>query len=494
MTNEKKFDLLVKNVQVVRPRKTEVVESDIGIKGGKFTEIAPQLSADDAKEVFDAKGLLGFPGVVDAHMHVGIYRELTKDAVSESQAAASGGVTSGITYIRTGQYYLDQGGTQKAFYPEVLKRSEGNYYMDYGYHVAPISRGHVEEMPVLLNEFGVCTFKIFMFYGAYGLHGRSDQQNKFLMIGEDEKYDIAHFESVMRGAKRLMDEYPEKADYISVSLHCENPEIMEAYTKKIEREGKDGLLAYSEARPPHSEGLAVTIAAYLAQETGCTNITLLHLTSRKAVEAAMAMQHAFPHMNFRREATIGHLTMDVDVPTGVYAKVNPPIRPKEDKEYLWQALLDGKIHHVVTDHACCPPERKWDADDPTAIFKAKSGFGGTEYLLAGIHSEGKKRGLSLNRMAELVSFNAAKFYGLLDKGDIAPGYDADLALFDPNETWVVRAEDSPSAQGYTPLEGTELAGRVKSTFLRGQLTWDEGQVVGKPSGRYLRRPYGKAHY
>jgi allantoinase len=232
------------------------------------------------------------------------------------------------------------------------------------------------------------------------------------------------------------------------------------------------------------------MAAYLAHETGCRNINILHLTSRKSVETVLAMQSAFPELNISREATIGHLMLDVDVPTGAYAKVNPPVRPKEDKDFLWQALLDGKIDHVVTDHACCPPERKINAEDPDAIFKAKAGFGGTEYLLPGIFSEGWKRGLTYNRMAELVSWNPARRFGLPTKGDIAPGYDADLALLDPAETWTIRAEDSESEQRYTPMEGIEVTGRVKSTFLRGNLVYDKGKVVGDPKGQYLKRPFG----
>ena len=99
------------------------------------------------------------------------------------------------------------------------------------------------------------SFKIFMFYGGYGLHGRSSQQNDFLMIGPDEQYDIAHFEFIMRSAQRLMEKFPDKAANISVSLHCELAEILNAYTKIVEREGKlTGLKAYSAARPPHSEG------------------------------------------------------------------------------------------------------------------------------------------------------------------------------------------------------------------------------------------------
>lgn len=487
------YDRIIKNVRVVRPRRIGAELVDLAVRDGRFAAVAPELPAGDAREIFDARGLLGFPGAVDAHMHIGIYRELSRDARSESRAAASGGVTSALTYTRTGRYYLERGGSYRDFFQEVLRRSAGNYYVDYGYHIAPMSRDHIDEMPMLLEEFGVCTFKIFMFYGSYGLHGRSDQQNKFLMIGADEKYDLAHFEFIMRAVVRLAAAHPEIAEFISLSLHCENPEIMDAYTRMAERAGKlRGLQAYSDARPPHSEGLAVTIASYLAHETGCRNINLLHLSSRKAVEAALAVRDAFPEVNFRREATIGHLLLDVDAPTGILAKVNPPVRPRADREFLWQAVLDGKIDHVITDHACCPRELKIDASKPEAIFAAKSGFGGTEYLLPGLFSEGKKRGLSYNRIAELTSYNAARRFGLPGKGDIAPGYDADLALLDPDETWVVRAAESESEQGYTPMEGMELTGRVKSTFLRGELVYDQGRIVGEPRGRYLKRPYGLA--
>ena len=489
MSAQKAFDLLVKNVRVVRPNAASVDVRDVGIKDGKFARIAPHIGADEANEVVDGKGRLGFPGCVDAHMHIGIYQPLELDAITESKAAAMGGVTSSLSYFRTGQYYLNRGGPYRTFMPEVQRLSAGNFWVDYGYHLAPIEAAHIDEMESLVTEHGVPSFKIFMFYGGYGLHGKSDKQNEFLMISGDERYDIAHFEFVMRAARRLMETHPDIAEYISVSLHCELAEILNAYTKIVEREGKlKGLHAYHAARPPHSEGLAIWIASYLAHETACANINLLHLSSRKAMDAALMMADVFPHINFRREVTIGHLLLDVDSACGVHAKVNPPIRPREDVEALWRAVLDGDVDWIVSDHACCASEQKTSADDPGNIWLAKSGFGGTEYLLSGVVSEGRKRGLSYNRMAELVSWNPARRYGLLDKGDIAPGFDADLVLVDPDETFVVRAAESESNQGYTPFEGQELSGRVKSTFLRGQLIYDNGTVVGPARGRYLWRP------
>lgn len=491
MSHTPVLDKVIKNVRVVRPNKQSVDLLDLGIRDGKYARIAPEISPDQAKEVFDAKNLLGFPGVVDSHMHVGIYQPLDQDAVTESKAAAMGGVTTSLNYIRTGQYYLNKGGSYRDFFPKVLALSEGNFYVDYGYHIAPISGQHIEEMEMLLREYGVPSFKIFMFYGGYGLHGRSDRQNEYLMIGPDERYDFAHFEFIMRRLARLMERYPDVRDYISLSLHCEVAEILNAYTRIVEREGKlTGLHAYSAARPPHAEGMAICIASYLAHETHCTNINLLHLSSRKAIESALTMQSAFPHINFRREVTVGHLLLDVDVPTKLWAKVDPPIRPREDVEHLWQAVLDRKIDWIVSDHACCSAEKKVDANDPDNVWLAKAGFGGTEYLLSGVFSEGSKRGMSYNHMAELLCWNPAQRYGLLNKGDIAVGYDADLVLLDPNETFVVRATESESQQGYTPFEGMDLTGRVKSTFLRGKLIYDKGQIIGPAQGHYLKRPYG----
>jgi allantoinase len=486
---EKSYDLVIKNARVVRPNSRSVDRLDIAIKDGKVARLSPDIETEQAKEVFDAKNLLAFPGCVDAHMHIGIYAPLAQDAVSESKAAAMGGVTSSLNYIRTGHYYLNRGGPYRDFMPDVLKQSSGRFWVDYGYHVAPIEAGHIDEMEHLVLDHGVTSFKIFMFYGGYGLHGRSAHQNEFLMLGPEDRYDIAHFEFIMRSAQRLMVKYPELAGYISVSLHCEIAEILNAYTKLVERDGTlTGLHAYSAARPPHSEGLAIWIAAYLANETNCLNINLLHLSSRKAIEAAGIMQQVFPHIAFRREVTVGHLLLDADCACAVHAKVNPPIRPRQDVEALWQAVLERKVDWIVSDHACCSAEQKWAKEDPTNIWLAKAGFGGTEYLLSGVLSEGSKRGMSYNHMAELLSFKPAQRFGLLGKGDIAPGYDADIALVDPHESFVVRAAESESVQGYSPFEGLELTGRVKTTFLRGAAVFDHGNVIGAARGRYVSRP------
>ncbi|RLQ03323.1 hydantoinase [Micromonospora sp. BL1] len=482
------YDLLLTNVRVVRHDRPEPELMDIGVTDGRISRVAPQIDRAEAAQVVDGGGRLAFPGVVDAHQHWGIYNPLSEDAVSESRASVQGGVTTALNYMRTGQYYLNRGGRYADFFPEVLAATEGRSYIDYGFHLAPMSREHIGEVPSLVEEHGVTSFKIFMFYGSHGLHGRSADQNSFLMIPEGERYDYAHFEFVMRGIQAARERFPELADEISLSLHCETAEIMSAYTKQVEQDGTlRGLEAYHASRPPHSEGLAVSIASYLAHETGLPKINLLHLTSEKAVDAALRMARAFPHIDFRREVTIGHLVADIDTAHGLGGKVNPPLRPRADVEALWGYVLDGKIDWVVSDHACCKDEVKF-GEPRDDIFVAKSGFGGAEYLLPGLVTEGNRRGLSYQRVAELTSWNPAQRFGLRNKGALVQGYDADICLVDPDSTWTVRAEDSESTQEYTPFEGFELTARVTDTFVRGQHVLVDGKVTGEPAGRYLARP------
>ncbi|MEU8900339.1 dihydroorotase family protein [Nocardia sp. NPDC048505] len=481
------IDLLIRNARVVRSTDDRSDPVDIAVSGGVIAEVGPGLAAGGAERVVDAGGLLAFPGVVDAHQHWGIYQELSADTDTESRACAQGGVTTSITYMRTGRYYLNRGGSYREFVPEVLERMAGRSFVDHALHLAPMTAEHIAEIPALVTDFGVTSFKIFMFYGGHGLHGRSADQAEFLMIPPRERYDLAHFEFVMRGIQAARARF---GDRLSLSLHCETAEIMAAYTELVEQAGElTGLRAYSASRPPHSEGLAITMAAYLAHETGLAGINLLHLSSGKAVEAALTMAKAFPHIDFRREVTIGHLLADVDTAHGLGGKVNPPLRERDDVETLWRHLLAGEIDWVVSDHACCREEQKFGADRDD-VFAAKSGFGGAEYLLAGLVGEGLRRGLPLSRIAALTSTNPARRYGLDTKGEIAPGYDADIVLLDPEARWTVRAADSESAQEYTPFEGFELRSRVTEVYLRGHRIFGDGKVQGDPRGRYLRRSPG----
>ena len=504
------LDLVITNAKAVIEHEAELRTVDLGIKDGKFQQIAAAGTIDvsTAAEVHDAKGLLAFPGLVDAHTHIaGIYQDMELDMHQESKCAAQGGVTTVMPYIRSGQCYLWEGGPYKELYPKFLERAKGNYHVDFAYHVSPIEGQHVPELEWLVKDQGVVSLgEVFMFYGQHGLHGArtKERQNDFLMLEGGDKYDLGHYDFALRELGRVARENPELAGLIQIGFHCETPELLAAWTRHVQARGGEGCKAWSDARPTHSEGLAVWTAAYLSAKAGVPNVNILHITCKDAMEAALGAEEAFPEVSFGREMTAGHLLLDYDNDgpgNPCYTKVNPPIRSRADVEYLWEAVAEGHVDWVVTDHASAPTDFKVNKDDPSNIWDAKAGFGGVEYLLAGLYSEGVvNRGvLTAQDVARLVCGNPARRFGLEGhKGEIAVGYDADVALFDPSKEWTITASDSFSTQTYTPFEGIQCTGQVQHTFLRGNRVYSAndnaeggltGDIVGAPSGKNLVRPY-----
>jgi dihydropyrimidinase/allantoinase len=215
-------------------------------------------------------------------------------------------------------------------------------------------------------------------------------------------------------------------------------------------------------------------------------VNLLHLSSRQAIEAGVDIRTRHPEMDITIETTVHHLALTWETASGgLRSKVNPPIRTQDDQDALWRALVRGDIDTVVSDHACCMEEHK-QGDTWTAL----PGFGGTSLLYPVLLSEGvHKRGLPLERVADLISTTPARRYGLYPKkGAIAVGSDADLALIDLNKEQVVTVENSHSAQDHTPFAGKSLKGWPVATVLRGQLAYKDGAAVGARRGAFIARP------
>jgi allantoinase len=140
------YDQVITGAQIASPDRPELIQADIAISGGKVAAVGRDL-AGLTDETFDASGLVAFPGVVDAHQHWGIYNDLSADADSESRASAQGGVTTGLTYMRTGQYYMNKSGPYAEIFPEVLERTQGRSFIDYGYHLAPMIAAYRRDRP-----------------------------------------------------------------------------------------------------------------------------------------------------------------------------------------------------------------------------------------------------------------------------------------------------------------------------------------------------------
>ena len=481
------FDLVIKSGKAVLPY-VGVQKADIGVKDGKIAAIDSMIDPNRADSVLNAANRHVFPGAVDSHFHVGIYRPLAEDAVSESTSAASGGVTTILSYFRTGHDYLDKIGPYKEILPELLELSKKSFMVDYGYHLALMTEEHIDEIEWLVKEGGVSTMKYYMFYKLLTLAGATPEANNYLMI--DNSVDFGYLYKFMKEVGRVNELYKEFGK-VSLSIHCENPEIIRATQKEVQANPSGNPLKdYSNARPPWQEELAINEAAIIARHTNCP-VNLLHLSSMAAVKAGVDVCKRYPEIPFLLEGTLHHLGLSNDMDLGQKAKVNPPLRDDQNVEYLWNAVLDGTIKTVVSDHACAPLEKK-----KGDLWNSLPGFGGTSLMFPVLVTEGyHKRGLPLHRIAELSSANPAQEHNLYPKkGAIMVGSDADFAIVDIDSEKEVTLENLHTAQEFSPELGMSLKGWPEYTVLRGRVVFEKGTVVGKPGeGEYIKRPV-KLHY
>jgi dihydroorotase-like cyclic amidohydrolase len=467
------FDVVVAGGNVVVGN-AEPVVADIGIADGTIRSIGEALSGE---EVVDARGKLVLPGAVDAHYHLGIYRSIGEDAESETLSSLAGGVTSVVSYFRTGSHYLNKSGPYGEIFPEVLEATAGRARTDFAYHLAPMERAQVAEIPALVERFGIRSFKYYMFYKGIDLAGVGDA-NAYRM---SDTYDLGHLFEIMEAIAAVQQQLPPD-DRVSLSIHAEQPELIRVFMERVRGDATlSGLEAYSAGRPPLTERLAIGEAGVLAEATACP-VQFLHLSSATALDSASEFRRAHPELDVRLEVTLHHLALSYETYADQRGKVNPPIRSEADREALWAGLLRGEVNWVCSDHACCSEEKK-EGD----MWAALPGFGGSALLYPYLLTEGPRRGLSIPRIVAIAATNPARAFGLAPaKGAIAIGADADLAIVDMDATRAVTTERLLSAQDFTPFEGMELTGWPVQTLLRGRVVLRDGAPVGAPSGVYLR--------
>lgn len=452
-----RFDLRLSGGQVLLPGAEDLSEVDVLVRDGTIAGLCAPTAAADVAEDVSARGLAVLPGIIDAHVHLGQDITVPKtrdDARKETEAAAAGGVCTLIAYLMMADPYHEVLGDAVA-----VMETEGA--IDFGFHFCIVTRDQLAALPAYVSDLGVSSFKFFMNF-------RGDEGSYLGLPGNDDGFLF----DLMRAA----------ADAGGmVDPHGENIEIVWNLRAQPIPDGLSPLASWNHIRPDFAESEAQQRAAFLASVAGAS-MYAVHVTNAQTLDVLTRQRDRYP--NIFLETCPHYLTHDIDSELGSIAKVNPPLRTAADREALWQAIGDGRINVIGSDHV--PRHRSAKQDD---IWKASAGFPGLETLLPVLLSEGyHRRGISLTRLIDTVTRTPARTFGLWPrKGAIAIGADADFAIVDLNGRHTVRAAEQRSGAEYTIYEGWELTGAVEHTLLRGRFIVRDREIVAERGGRFQPR-------
>ena len=444
------FDLIIREGKVVTP--TEVREADVGISDGVITVVGE--ARGDSRQTIEAKGLHVFPGLIDSHVHFNEPGRADWEGIETgSRALAAGGGTLFFDMpLNAHPPTLDA-----ASFDQKLAAAQAKSLVDFAFW-GGLTPGNLDQLAELA-ERGVVGFKAFMSNSGIEDFARADDQ------------------TLREGMKRAA------ALSKPVAVHAESETITSELSKAAALEGKTAIRDYLDSRPIHAELEAIERALEFAGETGC-RLHIVHVScgagialiaSAKKLGVDVSCETCPHYLTFTEE--------DLER-IGPLAKCAPPLRPRQAQDALWQYLLAGEITSIGSDHSPSPPGMKTDQN----FFKVWGGISGVQHTLPLLITEGYiQRKLALPLLASLLSFNVVTRFGLPpERGRIARGAQADLALVDPGPNYDVRADDLLYRHRQSPYIGRKLTGKVVQTILRGHTVFQNGKIVSKPVGRLVR--------
>ena len=453
------MSILIQNGILVLP--TGPIQADLRVAGGRIAELGPGL-APGASRVIDAQERLVFPGFIDTHTHFemnkGFPNETADDWYTGTRAALAGGTTTVLDFAEP-----ERGATLASALETGHGRADGAACCNYGFHMtvkdwSPSIRSELREM----TAAGVTSYKVYLAYDN-------------LRLSDAAAYEVVKAVGAEGGV---------------VGCHCENGDLVTEGIRAQQAAGNLSPAAHPLSRPPAVEAEAVGRWLTIAELAGCP-VNIVHLSTLRGLEAVRAARTRGQRLYV--ETCPQYLLLDersYRLPGFESAKfvLSPPLRAQENCAALWDALEAGEIDTIGTDHCSFRfhGAKELGRED---FSKIPNGIPGVEHRPSLMYTYGVAAGrITAVDMARLLAENPARLFGMYpQKGVLAVGSDADLVIFDPNDTGRITAETQYQNVDYTPYEGMELRGRVDTVLLGGEVAVEGGRVLLERRGRYVSR-------
>ena len=445
------IEAIIRSNRVVTPLTTG--PASVHISGGTIEAVRDWGDVPEGVPLIDAGELVVMPGNVDAHVHVNEPgRTEWEGYETATRAAAVGGVTTIVDMPLNSIPPT----TTVAGFDEKLAAAEGKCTVDVAFWGGVVP-GNVAELEPLV-ERGVRGFKCFLIHSGVDEFPHVTESDLRIAMPE-----IARLDSVLL----VHAEVAGPIDAAATSLLCSDPRAYETFLH---------------SRPREAENEAIAMMIRTARETAC-RVHIVHLSSSDALPMLRAAKDE--GLPITAETCPHYLTFaSEEIADGAtHFKCCPPVRERENRELLWEAVADGTIDMIVSDHSPCTPALK--LQESGDFMDAWGGIAALQFGLPVMWTDLRERGFGLNDLSRLMSAVPARLAGLDQrKGRLAAGYDADIVIWDPEKEFEVVSEMIEHRHKLTPYSGMKLFGKVESAYLRGRLVFN-GSFSSLPGGEIL---------